>query len=101
VGSNAVVQQVEFSPDFGTDRNIFVNVRGKGLFRVNLNGAGAVTATQNITLSLLENENIQFTEFQISPTYAVDSTVLGAARNNIYKSTNGGLTWAVAGFPDK
>ncbi|SNX58700.1 BNR/Asp-box repeat-containing protein [Nitrosomonas ureae] len=101
VGSNAVVQQVEFSPDFGTDRNIFVNVRGKGLFRANLNGAGAVTASQNITLSLLENENIQFTEFQISPTYAVDSTVLGAARNNIYKSTNGGLTWAVAGFPDK
>ncbi|SEQ37751.1 hypothetical protein [Nitrosomonas ureae] len=100
VGSNAVVQQVEFSPNFDTDRNIFVNVRGKGLFRANLNGAGAVTASQNITLSLLENENIQFTEFQISPTYAVDSTIVGAARKNIYKSTNGGLTWAVAGFPD-
>jgi photosystem II stability/assembly factor-like uncharacterized protein len=101
VGANAVVQQVEFSPNFGTtDRNIFVNVRGKGLFRANLNGAGAVTTSQNITLSLLENENIQFTEFQISPTYAVDSTIVGAARKNIYKSTNGGLTWAVAGFPD-
>ncbi|MER2511601.1 MAG: hypothetical protein ABTQ25_04135, partial [Nitrosomonas ureae] len=77
VGSNAVVQQVEFSPNFGTDRNIFVNVRGKGLFRASLNGAGAVTASQNITLSLLQNENIQFTEFQVSPTYAIDSTIVG------------------------
>ncbi|WP_295628162.1 hypothetical protein [uncultured Nitrosomonas sp.] len=100
VGSNAVVQQVEFSPNFGTDRKAFVNVRGKGLFRVNLNGGGAVVSSLNTTLSLLTNENIQFTEFQISPTYAVDSTIVGAARKNIYKSTNGGSTWAVAGFPD-
>ncbi|WP_293005263.1 hypothetical protein [Nitrosomonas sp.] len=100
VGSNAVIQQVEFSPNFGADRKAFVNVRGKGLFRVNLNGAGAVTASLNTTLSLLKNENVQFTEFQISPTYAADSTILGAARERIYKSTDGGLTWAVAGLPD-
>ncbi|SEG23438.1 hypothetical protein SAMN05216334_1593, partial [Nitrosomonas ureae] len=56
--------------------------------------------SQNITLSLLQNENIQFTEFQVSPTYAIDSTIVGAARKNIYKSTNGGSTWTVAGFPD-
>ncbi|WP_293005261.1 hypothetical protein [Nitrosomonas sp.] len=100
VGSNAVVQQVEFSPNFGTDRKAFINVRGKGLFRVNLNGGGAVVSSLNTTLSLLTNENIQFTEFQVSPTYAVDSTIVGAARKSIYKSTNGGSTWAVAGFPD-
>lgn len=100
VGLNAVVQQVEFSPNFDTDRKVFVNVRGKGLFRANLNGAGVVTASLNTMLSLLVNENIQFTEFQISPTYAADSTIVGATRESIYKSTNGGSTWAVAGFPD-
>ncbi len=100
VGANAVVQQVEFSPNFGADREAFVNVRGKGLFRVNLNGGGAVTTSLNTTSSLLENENVQFTEFQISPTYAADSTILGAARESIYKSTDSGLTWVAAGFPD-
>ncbi|PSJ15703.1 hypothetical protein C7H79_17545, partial [Nitrosomonas supralitoralis] len=81
-------------------RKVFVNVRGKGLFRVSLNGAGAVASSLNTTLSLLTNENIQFSEFQISPTYATDSTIVGAAREGIYKSVDGGLTWSVAGFPD-
>ncbi|WP_242447116.1 WD40/YVTN/BNR-like repeat-containing protein [Nitrosomonas supralitoralis] len=100
VGANAVILQVEFSPNFGTDRTIFVNVRGKGLFSANLDGVGAVTASLNTTSSLLGNENIEFIEFKISPTFASDSTIVGAARKNIYKSMDGGLTWIVSGSPD-
>ncbi|WP_293006293.1 hypothetical protein [Nitrosomonas sp.] len=100
VGSNAVILQVEFSPNFGVDRTIFVNVRGKGLFSANLDGAGAVTSSLNTTASLIATENIEFIEFKISPTYELDSTIVGAARKNIYKSVDGGLTWAGAGYPD-
>ena len=100
VGSNAAILQIEFSPNFGNDRTIFVNVRGKGLFNANLDGAGAVTSTFNTTASLIGTENIEFIEFKISPTYQLDSTIVGAARKNIYKSMDGGLTWAVAGYPD-
>lgn len=102
IGPANVIQQIEFSPDFSNDRIVYVNVRGKGLYRVplNLGGNGWVVAStpQNMGQWLLER-NIQFSEFRISPTFAQDSTLMGVARKVVYISRDGGLTWAVAGRP--
>jgi hypothetical protein len=78
IGPSTVIQQIEFSPNFGNDNTVFVNVRGKGLYRLNMNNLGWVKSTSNVGLSLL-NKNIQFTEFRISPNFAQDATLMGAS----------------------
>ncbi len=98
IGPSTVIQQIEFSPTFAEDRIVFVTVRGKGLYRLSLNNAGWVTSVQNIGASLLR-KNIQFIEFRISPNFNQDNTLVGASRNEIYISTDGGLTWALTGSP--
>lgn len=98
IGPQTTIRQIEFSPNFGQDRTVFVNVRGKGLYRVTLDAAGIVTSLQNIGLSLLAN-NVEFTEFRLSPNFVQDATLLGASEGTVYRSSDGGLTWAVAGHP--
>jgi photosystem II stability/assembly factor-like uncharacterized protein len=98
IGPSTVIQQIEFSPNFGNDNTVFINVRGKGLYRLNMSNLGWVKSTSNVGLSLL-NKNIQFTEFRISPNFAQDATLIGASRTNVYISTNGGLTWKETGHP--
>ncbi len=99
IGPSTVIQQIEFSPNFGSDNTVFVTVRGKGLYRLNMNSLGWVESTSNVGLSLL-NKNIQFTEFRISPNFAQDATLIGASRTNVFLSKNGGLTWKETGHPE-
>ena len=80
------------------DRTLLVNVRGRGLYLVALDSAGSVSSLQNVGLTLL-NSNVQFTEFRFSPTFKQDTTVMGASRGMVYLSTDGGLTWTLAGHP--
>lgn len=63
-----------------------------------MNSLGWVKSTKNVGLSLL-NKNIQFAEFRISPDFALDTTLIGASRTNVYISKNGGLTWRETGHP--
>ena len=99
IGASNVIQQLEFSPNFSADRSVYVTVRGKGMYRAYLNNDGSLTSvSENLGLWLLER-NIQFTEFQISPNFAQDTTLLGRARDSVYISKDAGLTWAVAGYP--
>ncbi|MBP6367671.1 MAG: hypothetical protein KA343_10260 [Nitrosomonas sp.] len=98
IGPSTVIQQIEFSPNFGSDNTVFVTVRGKGLYRLDMNSLGWVKSTKNVGLSLL-NKNIQFAEFRISPDFALDTTLIGASRTNVYISKNGGLTWRETGHP--
>lgn len=98
VGPSTVIEQIEFSPAFAEDRIIFVTVRGKGLYRVSLNNAGWITAMQNMGTSLL-GKNVQFIEFRISPNFKQDNTLIGASRNELYISTDRGLTWSLTGSP--
>jgi hypothetical protein len=93
-----LIQQVEFSPGFGSDRTIYVTVRGRGLYSVTLGNDGLVaSAPQNVGQWLLDR-NIQFTEFRLSSGFAQDATILGAARDSIYISRDGGLAWELAGY---
>ncbi len=99
IGQANAIQQIEFSPNFSNDRIAYVMVRGKGLYRIFLHDAGWLRlGPQNVGKWLLER-NIQFTEFKISPSFAQDTTIMGAARERVYISKDGGFTWAVAGYP--
>ena len=99
IGPGTVIEQIEFSPNFVNDRIVFINVRGKGLYRVFLDEKGIVTSIQNAGLSSLLKKNIQLIEFRISPNFAQDGTLFGASRERVYISTNGGSFWSVAGQP--
>ncbi|PSJ15856.1 hypothetical protein, partial [Nitrosomonas supralitoralis] len=57
---------------------------------------GHIISSDNIGAALLQ-QNIQFTEFRISPNFALDSTILGVTRTSAYISTDRGSTWALAG----
>ncbi|WP_293005013.1 hypothetical protein [Nitrosomonas sp.] len=96
IGPGTAIQQIEFSPNFSNDSLIFAIVHGKGFYRITLNNSGGIISSKNIGTSLLQ-QNIQFTEFRISPNFALDTTIIGIARANAYISTDGGLTWALAG----
>ncbi|PSJ15881.1 hypothetical protein C7H79_16600, partial [Nitrosomonas supralitoralis] len=96
IGPGTAIQQAEFSPNFANDGLIFVIVHGKGLYRITLNSSGQIISSKNVGDVLLQ-QNIQFTEFRISPNFATDATLLGVARDNSYISTNGGVTWTLAG----
>ena len=100
--SDNVIQQIVFSPNFRNDRIVYVHVRGRGLYRVNLklgsNGWEVASAPQNVGQWLLEH-NIEFTEFHLSPGFAQDATLLGATRDTVYISKDGGLNWTEAGDP--
>ena len=98
IGRATIIQQLEFSADFATDHQLYVNVRGRGLYRVAMSASGAVNSSTNLGGSLLD-QNVQFTDFHLSPAFSQDSTILGASGRNVYLSTDAGVTWALVGSP--
>ena len=99
IGPATIIRQIAFSPNFGADRTVFVNVRGRGLYRVLLDAIGKVSSLQNVGVQLLES-NIEFTDLRFSPTFKQDNTLMGASGGAVYRSADGGLTWAFAGSPN-
>lgn len=99
IGPGTVIQQIEFSPNFVNDRIVFINVRGKGLYRVFLDEKGIVTLIQNAGLSSLLKKNIQLIELRISPNFAQNGTLFGASRERVYISRDQGSSWSVVGQP--
>lgn len=97
IGPLTVIRQIEFSPNFAEDQTVFVTVRGRGMYRVLLDPAANVASLQNIGMPLLA-ANAEFTEFRVSPNFKVDATLLGASEGAVYRSTDAGLTWTIAGY---
>jgi photosystem II stability/assembly factor-like uncharacterized protein len=96
-GRASIIQQVEFSPGFATDQQLYVNVRGRGLYSVAMNASGAVTSSANI--GALLDQNVQFAVFHLSPNFSQDATILGASGRDVYRSTDAGVTWTLVGSP--
>ncbi len=98
LGPAIIIQQVEFSPGFATDNQLFVEVRAHGLYRVTMSASGAVLSSVNLGGTLLD-QNVQFAVFRLSPSFSQDATILGASLRDVYRSTDGGVTWTVVGSP--
>ena len=99
VGPGRIVELIRFSPNFGNDRLVFVQVRGQGLYRIQLGTTGtAVTSIVNIGAELLE-QNAQFVAFRLSPDFATDATLFGVSFESVYRSTDGGTSWQFMSRP--
>jgi hypothetical protein len=97
LGPARVVQQIEFSPAFALDHTFYALVHGFGLMRVVLTDTGAVDTVTNVGSTLLA-QNVEFSDFRLSPEFATDGTLLGVAYPaNAWVSTDRGNTWALAG----
>ena len=66
---------IEFSPNFAVDHELFVNVRARGLYRIEMSASGAVTSAINIGDTLLD-QNVQFTVFHLSPAFVRSPSAL-------------------------
>lgn len=101
ISAGTAIQQIEFSPNFRVDRTVFITVRGKGVMRVTLSAKNWVASLRNVAATPLKllNQNVAFTELRLSPNYPQDSTILGASNGAVYRSTDGGENWALAGMP--
>lgn len=99
VGPGRIIESIRFSPGFADDRQVFVRVRGEGLYRMQLGTTGtAVSSMVNIGAGLLE-QNVQFVTFRLSRSYATDATMYGVSLDRVYRSTDGGATWQELGRP--
>jgi hypothetical protein len=63
-----------------------------------MSATGAVNSSLNIGQTLLD-QNVQFIVCHFSPTFSQDGTILGTSGRNVYLSTDGGVTWTLAGSP--
>ena len=82
------------SPNFASDRTLFVSIRGKGL----LKSEDAGLSFRSIAPALLgDNHAIEFIEF--SPNYTLDHTMYAASDEALFKSTNGGIHWKIIERP--
>lgn len=97
IGRGTVVEQIEFSPNFVTDRAAFVTIRGQGMMRLTLDRTGEALSAVNIGTRLL-GANIEFTEFRLSPNYSSDGTLMGVSDANVYRSSDRGDTWRFLGM---
>jgi photosystem II stability/assembly factor-like uncharacterized protein len=85
---SGVIEHVEFSPTFPQDNIIFVVARGAGLF----SSDNAGLSWKAVGNQLIDN-GIQFSDFRLSPNFAVDGTIFGITRSHIYRSIDKGQSW--------
>lgn len=100
MGDTFIAQQVELAPDFPTSREAYINVRGKGLYRLTLDLSGAVISTTNIGATLLD-QNVQFIEFALAPSFAAEGMIIGVSRDRVYRSVDRGALWQQVASPPR
>jgi hypothetical protein len=94
LSKNDYIIGLGISPNFKSDRTLFVSVRGKGLLKSEDGGH----SFQKIATALLRgNHAIEFIEF--SPNYTLDRTIYAASDEELFKSTNAGIFWKIIKRP--
>lgn len=99
------VEAVAVSPDFRADGTVLAVVRGHGLMRSEDGGqsfapaAPALLADQ-VQFSHPDGLAPRFPTLLFSPHYAEDRTVHGFAGESLWRSTDGGASWAAITVPD-
>ena len=98
-GKDSYVEAVAISPDYQNDLTLMVSFRGRGLFK-SVDGGNTLARVGND----LWNDNHGLanmygfwppvTPIQFSPSYSVDRTIYGVSETNLFRSTDGGNTWA-------
>ncbi|MEO0539326.1 MAG: hypothetical protein AAFZ80_00510 [Cyanobacteria bacterium P01_A01_bin.105] len=97
------IEAVAVSPDYGNDGTVMVSVRGEGLFKSTDGGQQfSAVGDPSLPFSMMYTVPASGRPLQFSPNYAEDQTLFGfgAAGREIYRSTDGGETWAAIPFPD-
>ena len=96
---DSYVEAIAVSPNYQSDRTLMVSLRGKGLFK-SVDGGTTFAQVGN---DLLNNNHSlanmygfwpPVTPIQFSPSYSLDRTIYGVSETNIFKSIDGGNTWA-------
>jgi DNA-binding beta-propeller fold protein YncE len=99
VGNDLVgveVQDIAISPDFATDRTVFVASSQAGVFR-----SSDLGRTWEEVGFPYRGSSIDTLRIAISPGFRDDHTLFVATDGGVYRSTDGGKTWQTAnsGFP--
>ena len=98
------VDAVAISPDYQSDRTLLVSFRGEGLFRsvdggLSFSRIGDNLLNNNHSLANMYGFWPPTTAIKFSPVYSSDRTIYGVAETNLFKSTDGGNTWANLPLP--
>ena len=95
------IESLAVSPDYTRDRTIVASVKGRGLFR-SIDGGESFYSTGDDKISFSSFACPHSTRIiQFSPAYASDKTLFatGSAKKEIYRSTDGGITWEALSLP--
>ena len=98
------IEAIAISPNYQSDSTFIVSVRGRGLFKT-VNGGETFT---QIGEDLINNNHLFsgmtgfFSEsmpIKFSPSYSSDQTIYGFSGIELFKSTDGGNSWANLTIP--
>ncbi|MFW5653302.1 MAG: hypothetical protein ACOC0P_04580 [Planctomycetota bacterium] len=85
---NGNIEFIEFSPQFTTDRTMFVSIRGRGLYRSTDAGLTWSTVATN-----LFDHGIEVKLVSLSPNYATDGTMIVSSDDTLWFSQDRGASW--------
>ncbi len=103
-GDDGYVEDVAISPNYQSDRTLIMSVRGRGLLKT-VNGGTTFTRVGD---DLLNNNHSLGNMYgfwpptlaiKFSPSYSLDRTIYGVSETKLFKSTDGGNTWANVSIP--
>ena len=98
------VEAVAISPNYQNDRTLIMSVKGRGLFKT-VNGGETFTQVgddllnSNHSLANMYGFWPPTVPIKFSPAYSLDQTIYGVSETNLFKSIDGGNTWANLPIP--
>ncbi|MEO8663238.1 MAG: YCF48-related protein, partial [Bryobacteraceae bacterium] len=81
------VTSIVYSPQYVTDGTIWIGTFGGGVYLSTTSGASFAASNTGIT-------NLSVNSIVASPTYSADTTVFLATTTGVFRSSNGGSSWA-------